>query len=312
MKEWQRLAVCAAIVSTGALAPIAALAEVLPVQGVYPAQVDAAAPIQRLGIVRFGGRDGETLSFAIEDRLRSVSIDGRPWFQVLPDGGMVDAVMRGTASLEWTTSKVKQKRDVCVEEGDGGKCLRKESRDVDCLSFNYRLAPQIRLVAMDGVLIHADDEAVYRNVIECPQDENVPSRREIVRDLAGRIAAGMRHALAPEERVDAVRVLEKRDGLSKPDGELFKNALRLTKSDRGAACRQWQGIAQANPGQVSTLFNLALCAESAGDDAGARQQYEALLRLANVPQARDRLAAIAARARAADQLADHARGIPRS
>lgn len=301
------------VASLAALATVALIsgevrAEVLQVGGTYPAGVDAAASVRRLAVMPFGGREGEVLSFAIEDRLRGVAIAGQPWFQVLPEGGGADAVLRGMASLEWTTSKVKQQRDMCIEEDGDGKCKRKEKREVECTAIDYRLVPQLRLIAMDGRLLHSDGEAESRSVTECPRDKDVVSRREIVRDLAGRIAARVRSDLAPEERSESVRVLEKRDGLSKEDGELFKNALRLTKSDAAAACRQWQSIAGTNPGQVSTAFNLALCAESVGDDRTARDRYEALLRGANVYQARDRLGQIEARERGRRQLAAHERG----
>lgn len=300
-------------VGAAAAATLCALAapasgEVLAVSGIYPARNDAAAPLERIAIGSFGGRDGEVLSFAIEDRLRGVTVDGSPWFRVLPEGGDADAVLRGMASLEWTDSRVKQKREVCVEENGDGKCQRKEYRDVECTAYSYRLMPRLRLVAMNGDLIHSDDAPEYDSVTQCPGDRYTRSRKDIARDLAGRIAVRVRLDLAPEQRIDNVRVLEKRDGLSKEDGLRFKSALKLTKSDPAAACRAWQQIADTNPGQVSTLFNLALCAESSGDDREARSRYEALLRQAAVPQAEARLDAIGARAQARHQLSVHSGG----
>ena len=63
-----------------------------------------------------------------------------------------------------------------------------------------------------------------------------------------------------------------------------------------------------NPTQIATAFNVALCAEAAGRDGEARSLYERLLSIASVSEARDRLEAIDARARAERQLRVHEQG----
>ena len=64
-----------------------AQAEVLPVDGIYPAGIDAAIPVERIAIESFDGDSGTALSFAITDALQAVVIDGQPWFQVVPSTG---------------------------------------------------------------------------------------------------------------------------------------------------------------------------------------------------------------------------------
>lgn len=283
-----------------------ARAEVLPVSGIYPAGSDAAAGVQSISIGSFGGLEGEQLAFALEDALRSVTIRNEPYFRVLPDGGRAEAVLRGYATLSVETSTVKEKRDVCVERDKDGKCQRKEKQEVRCTRRDFSLAPAIRLVGSDGRQLYADNAAETSFDTDCPGDKsNPPSRKTVTSELIGRIVKQARADFAPQERRDTVRVLEKRDGLSKPDAERFKRALAYTKTDAVSACREWDDLVQANPDHASSLFNLALCAESAGDDANARRQYQALVGGTAGSSARERLARIADRERAARQLAAH-------
>lgn len=108
-------------------------------------------------------------------------------------------------------------------------------------------------------------------------------------------------------RRESFRVLEDRKGLSREGGAKFRSALRLTKSDVGAACRQWQAIGQASSGHGATLFNIGLCDEAADDlDAaeGLYRQAAQFLRASNIAGGLDR---IAARRRATRQLTVHSR-----
>jgi len=109
------------------------------------------------------------------------------------------------------------------------------------------------------------------------------------------------------ERQESIRVVEDRKGLSREDGERFKNALRLTKTDPGAACRQWQAIADANPAHGASLFNVGLCDEAAGDLDGAERLYRQAAQLSRAGNIADGLRRIEARRHAARQLETHLR-----
>jgi hypothetical protein len=301
MRKW----VCGLLAAVTLAVP--ARAEVLRVAGIYPARADEAAFVNRLAVESLGGRDGPALAFAIEDELNDVTVDQRPWFQVVPNGATADAVLRGFASLDVRTSKITRNKKVCVEEDEKGKCVRKEERKIDCRNHEYVLSPDLRLTARDGQPLYSSSHLSERKTVTVCPDDKEPSRSSIARELSGRIAKSLREDLAPDDRVDDVRVLEKRDGLSRDDGERFKEALRLTKSDPAAACRVWEELAQTNPAQIATAFNVALCAEAAGDDAKARALYDRLLSVGSVSEARDRLKAIDDRERGARQLREHNR-----
>lgn len=287
---------------------VPAQAEVLRVSGVYPAEADNAAFVNRLAVESLGGRDGPALAFAIEDELADIVIEGRPWFQVVPNGANADAVLRGFATLDLRSSKITRTKKVCAEEDAKGKCVRKEDRKIDCRNLDYVLAPDLRMTARDGQPLYSSAHLTERKTYTVCPDDREPSRSSVMRELSGRIAKSLRADIAPEERVDDVRVLEKRDGLSREDGERFKDGLRLTKSDPAAACRLWRELTLTNPTQVSSAFNVALCAEAAGQDEEARALYEKLLSMASVSEARDRIKAINDRALAERQLQEHDRG----
>src|SRR5688572_27114047 len=90
-----------AVVACGAaLWCAAAGAETLPVSGVYPAGNDAAAALGSIAVERFGGEEGQQVGIATADRLRAVTVDGEPYFRVVPEGSRADAVLQGTATAE--------------------------------------------------------------------------------------------------------------------------------------------------------------------------------------------------------------------
>src|SRR6188474_2840070 len=90
------LAGCAFLCAT------AAAGETLPVKGVYPAGNDAAAALGTIAVEPFGGVDGQQLAIGVADQLRNITIDGEPYFRIVPGGGSADAdaVLQGTAGAE--------------------------------------------------------------------------------------------------------------------------------------------------------------------------------------------------------------------
>lgn len=283
-----------------------ARAEVLLVEGVYPAGNDRAAALRTLTVERFGGQDGGALTIRTEDALRDAVIDGRPWFTLLARTDVAEGALRGSATADVTRTRTTQRKEKCLSRDSNDKCVERGKVDVPCERRKIELEVGLRLIARNGDLLYRDDQPETDETTVCDDDKTTPRSVEaVVREMLAKVALRTRLALAPELRREKIRVLEDRKGLSPVDGDRFRNALRLTKTDAGAACRQWQAIAEANPGHAATVFNTGLCAESAGDLAGAEQRYRMaaqLTRLGNVSQALDRLAA---RRRAASQLAAH-------
>lgn len=303
---------CAALAS--ALAAVPARAEVLQVFGLMPARNDDVAALHSLVVDGFGGSEGPALTIRIEDLLRGLSVDGSPYFRVLPaataSGG--DALLRGTADAGMQFQRYTEKREQCAEKDSDGKCLRKEQREVKCSKRRITLDIAMRMVRPDGTLIYSDDSPESVEDSSCEGDENQPrSRSDVVRGLVARVAGRLPAEFVPRHTDAQIRVDESRKGLAKPDADRFKQAVRLTKTDPRAACELWSELGEANPGHVPTLFNLGLCAESRGVDGEdeAHRRYRRVQELApHYAAAQAGIDRIMRSTRARLQLAAHNRG----
>jgi len=253
------------LVACAALCAAPVHAETLPVSGVYPAGNDAAASLNVIAVERFGGTDGQQLGIAIADKLRAVTIGGEPYFRVVPGTSRdADAVLQGTANAEVSRNDSgTREEDVCVERDADRKCIRREKRRIPCWNQVVRLDATVRLVGVEGDRLHAVDRQDEQTQRYCEGDSR-PSTEGMVRQLTGRYADSLRADLAPVQRAEDIRVMESRDGLSRDDGRAFREAVRLTKNDRAAACSAWAALEARNPDHVSVLVNLGLCAESGG------------------------------------------------
>lgn len=257
----------------------AGVAETLPVSGVYPAGNDAAAALGTIAVEPFGGVDGSQLAIAAADRLRGVTIDGEPYFRVLPSGTSeeADAVLQGTAGAEASRRESGTREDsVCVERDEDRDCIRREKRKIPCWDQVVRLDAAVRLIGIDGELIHAFDREDEQAERFCQGDDR-PSTERLVRELAARYAEGLRGDLAPVERSEQVRVMETRKGLSGDDSRTFRDAVRLTKDDAEAACAAWAALEGRNPDNAAVLFNLGLCEESRGELYAAHDYYRRVI-----------------------------------
>jgi len=288
-----------------ALCAVPASAETLPASGVYPAGNDAAAALGTIAIEPFGGVDGQQLGIAVADRLRSVTIRGEPYFLVIPVTArpQADAVLQGTAGAETSRRESgTREEEVCVERDEDRDCIRKEKQKIPCWDQVVRLDATVRLVGVEGELIHGFDRADEQAQRFCQGDDR-PSTEALVRQLAARYADSLRSDLAPVERFEQVRVMETRKGLSRDDGRAFRDAVRLTKDDPDAACAAWSALEAANPDNAAVLFDLGLCAESRGELYEAFDYYRRVIAAGeDAGYARQGAARIEARWRANAQL----------
>lgn len=301
-------------------------AETLPVEGIYAAETDAPSRVQTIAIAGFAGRGGERLAFAIDSALRGAVIEGRPYFAVTFSApafgdsyrydrdadpaaarGGVDAVMRGIADVQVrdTDSGTKEVEE-CAVRDDRGKCTEKRKVNVPCRARNVTLRPEVRLVDRQGELLYARSDELTVSRRFCRDEKTTPPVDEMIEELAGQFAGRVRTDIAPTFRSEDIRVLESRSTMAKADHPAFRNALRLTKTDVGAACEAFAALEPTNPRDVTTLFNIGLCRESNGDLEAAAQTYETVLAISprklEPQQGLDR---IASRLRAERQLDIH-------
>ena len=286
-----------------------ARAEVLQVFWLAPAGNDQLAELRTIAVEPLGGNEGAALALRIEDMLRGISLDGGPFFRVLDSGASErpEGVLRGAATSDMRFIRFAEEREECAKKDDADKCIEQKKVKVACSRRYIDLALTLRMVRIDGTVIHTDDSTDTRESKSCDGDSQPPpARHDVVRDQMRLLVDGMRREFAPRFRDEAVRVDENRKGLSKADGARFKDAVRLTKKDTAAACTIWRAIGAANPQHVPTLFNMALCDEHQARREAAAAGYRAVL--AQAPRTWPASAAISrieqdARARA--QLAAH-------
>ncbi|MEM6856494.1 MAG: hypothetical protein AAF559_01365 [Pseudomonadota bacterium] len=305
---------------------VAVQAETLTVEGTYAASVDLPGDIEVIAVDRIAGRLGPDAEVAIMQTLGSVAVDGGRFFRVVQSdrgfvGGTVylgnqpgvvtrgasdvDAVLSGTLRADvfeqrsgWRT------RRQCVARDKDGDCIRREEIRIPCFQLSVELQPRLVLTSVDGRLLYANNQPLIEVVRYCRNDFFIPSELEMAELLIDQLAQAVRLDLAPETRVEGIRVMEMRKGLESADRKAFKDAVKLTKNDAYGACLAFEDLEARNPAHVSVLFNIGLCHEAEGDLVTAQSYYAQALR---ADPGRDYpslgLRRIASRERAAFQLA---------
>ena len=286
-------------------------AETLPVEGLYAAADDNVAEIRAIAIDPLAGGDADRLALAIEQALRTASIDGQPWFGVALAGGFGDAAVPDAVLSVFANTQVGESRAEpkkikrCAERDAAKKCIRETVDVYRCRNLTVSFDPEARLISLAGERLYAASDEMSRTEHFC-EDESEPSVDAMIDDMAGKFARKVRLDLAPEFRREGQRVLEGRKGIAKADRNAFKNAVRLTKNDPFGACAAFADLEAGNPRDISVLFNIGLCRESEGDLDGALAYYGRVLEIApRQAHAEAGAARIASRRRADDQVARH-------
>lgn len=275
----------AAITASMALAgySTAAQAEVLTIEGMTPAKSSEFAEIQSISIESFGGRDGRALAFELEDRLSAITIFDQPYFSVIGGRSAVqsDVILSGnvTAGVEQYETTAKRRR--CVERDDKDKCVTHKNIKVDCLTRIIDYRAQVRATRYsDGRSLYTESFPDKNEQTICfGDDEDFASSESMIRNMVSETASAVRNDLAPREYRHEVRILESRKGMTKVEGNFFRAAIKMTKSDPAEACRMWDGAARNGQVHISLAFNRALCAERRGDLESALILYEEADRL---------------------------------
>ena len=317
--------------TTGAIGQMAAgllcagaQAETLPVEGLYAAGADAPSRARSIAIAGFAGRGGERVAFAIDAALRGAVIEGQPYFQVtFADSlfgdsyrydrdadpaarrGGVDAVMRGIADVEVRDVDSGEKEiEECVARDARNRCTERKKVNVPCRARNVTLRPEVRLVARTGELLYAHRDTLALSRRFCRDEDGPPPVDSMIEELAARFAGAVRGDMAPTYRAEDIRLLESRRGIVKEDHAAFRAALRLTKSDIAAACDAFAALEPNNPRDITVLFNIGLCHESADNLERAAEFYETALAIRpRKVEPEEGLRRIASRFRAEQQLA---------
>ena len=281
---------CVALVLAAMWAPGVVQAEAIDVNGYYAAPARDVALLHSLEVERFSGEDGPKLARTIERVLGSIADRrGGPYFTIVAgqsaEGGVSGHVTTGV-DISRYTSTVKRCPD------DATSCTKDEKVEVkiDCKRRVITLDADIRVArVVDGRVIYSDAIPQRQEASWCVGQSSPTEPESVIRAMIEATAASFGEQVAPVERRQRVRVREDRKGLTKPEAARFKLALSQTKADVRSACATWAEQDRTIPGHPSVVFNLALCAEAAGDLDGAGALYAQLPDQSDVRSGSDRV-----------------------
>jgi len=273
--RWAAAMAMVAMVAMGSswALPMAARAETLRIEGVFPAQAREASFLPTLAVGAFAGPEGDALADAIERRLATLGRDGLPHATVIAESLRPGGVLSGRTGVDVSHSDYSETRERCTEKKDG-KCVARQRYRVACVRRSIAFRAELRLVRRrDGALPYTvvktrDDQDDW-----CEDGGVATPVFSAVQGMIESVAAEVRLDLAPHAEHFTIRVQERRDGLPPDAAARFKQAVRLTKSDGAAACAAFAEVDRMVPDTGSTTFNLALCAEAAGRYAEAADRY---------------------------------------
>lgn len=274
----------AAVLAFVMVAPGAARAEAVSINAWYGAPRREVARLSSIAVDRFAGDDGPALALVMERALADAADRrGDAYFDVLgasrrgDRGPVADGIVSGAVTTGVEKTRFKKKIRQCPD-GPKAKCKDAEEIEVE-IGCNRRVITfqaDIRVVrSEDGRVIYSDADPQRDEVSWCPRDSAPADAEAVIRRMIDTVATNFTTAVVPRWRQSNIRFREDRKGLAKADAETFKLALRQTKGDVAAACATWAMIERSAPGQHAVLFNLALCAEAAGDLDRAASLYRA-------------------------------------
>ncbi len=263
-----------AAVSVGLIGTNAA-AEVIAAGGYSPATSDAGLGIETIAVERMDGTEGSKVAFELKEALDGLRLDDEQWFEIVPTSAeYFDATFRGSADSNSSITELDDKKvTTCAEKDDDGDCIRNKVSYYSCSSYEVSLRYDIELIGSDGLVLYSVRDEDSSSTDYCTDEDSRPSIQRMTDRLAEALATRTRWALAPRFFRSDYRLLERRKGLEKADRKLFKQGLKLTKSNVEAACEVFEGLEATNPQHVSVLFNIGLCHESRRDFALAETYY---------------------------------------
>ncbi|MCL4672442.1 MAG: hypothetical protein KJZ64_05800 [Sphingomonadaceae bacterium] len=261
-------------------------AETLPISWGESAEAEEVATLRGLALERFSGSEGRALQAELETQISRIR-DGRgePYYALYAlsspaAADNIEAVIEGGANVSVDYNEGRQKRWYCLSSKEyRTDCDQKdkEEREVVCLTRVVALSSDIRVAhERDGQIIYRRSIPGREELTTCPEDADFPPVDQAITRLVDGAARQHAAALGPRWGRSAYRVLENRKGLTKPQGALFKQALKATKTNANEACRLFDQLALEVPTQRSVQFNAAMCIEMRGDLPGALAAYEAM------------------------------------
>jgi hypothetical protein len=244
----------------------AAWAENVEMTGKFPASVRESNLLDVIVVGRFNGRDGRQVETALEQAI------GVP-------GGQPNGTLSGGATTGVEENRYQGSEERCVEweKGDQkGKCTKRARFPVPCTRRVVTVTVSLRLIrTVDNLSIWADNKIGRDETSWCGGQYPPRTAEQSVSNLIRDIATKVRFEVRPYTQTYKVRFREDRDGMPKDVGNQFKAVVKQSQRDPGGACRSWALLNNQLPNNPSILYDLAVCAEFAGDYRAAMDGYRA-------------------------------------
>lgn len=260
-----------------ALLPVAVQAETIDVMVQRPAVEADVYLLKSLAVDRFAGSDGDAFANMLERELgRLRGPDGAQLYGLF-QGGAGEGIVSGRAEIVLDEARFVEKRKLCPGTFDPkAKCddAAKAEVEVNCRTRNVALEADVRIVrAADGrvVLNRALPQRIEGRW--CTGDAKQEELESVVTILMHRALDQSVPDLAPFARPIALRIREDRKGLDKASAQQFKAAVEATRGEGREGCRLFQALEASMADHRPLIYNLALCAEAAGNYASAAEGF---------------------------------------
>lgn len=275
---------------------VSACAPTLGVQGKFSPQSGLPTGSYRtLTVVPFDGFGGPGVARELEARLASAMFEGRPYFRMVPappdavDDAQaaavgkrlgVDAVLTGTVRSFASNRPYYEYRDDCAQTDANGKCVRYVRVQINCYEAEADVTVSPRLIDVrTGQIVYAQVKRGSARERNCDGFGGFAAESRLAAIAREDAIRDIRFDLAPFERKLDVELKDSSEGLTPDQKAQFKQGMDFAKAENVArACEIWRGLQAQGANTLPLAFNLGVCAEAAGDFAGALKIYENLQR----------------------------------
>ena len=262
--------VAAAVIVSMVATPV--MAETATMTGRFPAPYRDAAMLVSLAVGRIDGRDGGQLAGAIERALA-----GGQYFDLMGgrrNGGRAEGLLEGGVSSGVEDSYYKKKEKRCTVRDADKNCTKEEEVEIRCTRRIANLNADLRIVRDDGKIVYSVNKPLRQQIDWCEGQGPSSTAEEMIGSMVGQVAQSVRSDIVPRVETYRIRFRETTKGLPKDQVKPFKDLVKQTQRNLGAACQGWAEMNRRVPNNGSIVFNLGLCAEASGDLRGALGWYQ--------------------------------------
>ncbi len=278
------LALSAAIILSGCAAPK------VNVAGRFPANNQRAANLRRVTIAGFQGRGGSNFAAALETELASTKFDGKPYFTLVrcstsyganailarEYGRKVNAngVYFGQIREQVKNEPQQMEMTKCAR-WDNLVCKQWYKVPVTCEKRTIAVTATPELLNVTtGEIVYTAEKAGQEQTTWCP-GETRKNDISMIAAIQRGILHDIRMDVAPTVKILQAKVMDDTNGLDDTMSALFEKAVEQVKSgNTQSASKAWAKIHDKNPLHMPTIFNLGVCAESAGHYKKALALYK--------------------------------------